>query len=243
MNCTDASRQLDAYVDGELDPSVALAMRHHVEACAVCRRLIDQRLALGRLLHAVPHYTASDRLRAAVVDRTRRSQALRRRTIAWAAAAVLAISIGGVTAGRIVEQRRATAVLAAELVADHVEALRAQHLVDVVSSDQHTVKPWFLGKLDFSPPVEDLAGAGFPLAGGRVDRVYGRPVAVLIYHRRLHPIALFVWPESDNLAAALDSGTVRGFHVRHWIKDGMTFWAVSDVNTDELTTFVRMLGG
>lgn len=242
MNCLDVSRQIDAFVDAELDAPTAVAMRAHVDGCAACQQLAGERLALGRLLHAVPHYTASNRLRAAVIAATRRRQSVRRQMVTWAAAAAVAIVTVGTTAVKIVGERRATAAVAAQVVADQIQALEAQHLIDVVSSDQHTVKPWFLGKLDFSPPVEDLAAAGFPLAGGRVDRIGARSVAVLIYHRRLHPIAVFVWPQSDNLAAPVDSRTIRGFHVRHWIKDGMAFWAVSDVNADELTTFSRMLG-
>ena len=243
MNCLEASRLVDPYVDGELDASGAAAMREHVDGCAACKRLVDRRLALSRLLQAVPHHTPADRLRVAVVDAARRRQATRQRAFALATAATLVIAVGGVAIARIVEQRRASAAIATELVAEHLQALRAQHLVDVVSSDQHTVKPWFLGKLDFSPPVEDLAADGFPLAGGRVDRLGKRSIAVLIYHRRLHPIAVFICPTSDISSVAADSRTIRGFHVRHWIKDGMAFWAVSDVNVDELTNFVHMLGG
>ena len=115
-----------------------------------------------------------------------------------------------------------------------------EHLFDVRSSDQHTVKPWFLGKLDFSPPVDDLAPRGFPLVGGRLDYLAGRPVAALVYQRRQHIINLFVLPASDTVAASTDARTVRGFHVRHWIRGGMAFWAVSDLNDAELDQFVGM---
>jgi anti-sigma factor RsiW len=115
------------------------------------------------------------------------------------------------------------------------------HLFDVHSSDQHTVKPWFLGKLDFSPPVEDLTPLGFPLVGGRLDYLAGRPVAALVYQRRQHIINLFVSPASDIGAAPADARTVRGFHVRHWTRDDMAFWAVSDLNDTELDQFVGAL--
>jgi anti-sigma factor RsiW len=156
----------------------------------------------------------------------------------------LAVSLGGATAVRTVRARQAaaaTAVLAQDVVASHVRALMGAHLFDVRSSDQHTVKPWFLGKVDFSPPVDDLAPLGFPLVGGRIDYLAGRPVAALVYQRRQHIINVFVWPAADSGGALTDARTLRGFQVRHWTRDDMTFWVVSDLNGAELDQFVRAL--
>jgi anti-sigma factor RsiW len=130
--------------------------------------------------------------------------------------------------------------LVEEAVASHIRSLMANHLVDVFSSDQHTVKPWFNGKLDFAPVVEDLSSRGFPLLGGRLDYLNERPVAALVYKRRQHPINLFIWP-SAKADSRLEIVTIRGYHVAHGIHSKMAYWAVSDLNSDELRKFLEAL--
>lgn len=241
MSCETIEHDLDAYIDQELDSASAQIIREHLEGCERCRGRVSKHQALGRLIRSTPYFTAPQHLRARVAAQTTRS-AMTRRVLTWAAAAALIISVGGgLTLVRSTNARR-DAILE-EVVDGHLRSLMGDHLFDVRSTDQHTVKPWFLGKLDFSPTVVDLAAIGFPLVGGRLDYLSGRPVAALVYQRRQHTINVFVSPASGDTAGAIERHTVRGFHVRHWIRDGMSFWAVSDLNEAELAEFVRAMNG
>lgn len=238
MTCEQAARDLDAYVDGELEAEPAAAIGNHLSGCATCQHRFAERQALGRLVRIAPYYSAPDRLRQQVLAQAARSSSLRR-VAAWAAAAVLVISVGGSVMLLRSSSRRGDAAVE-QVVDGHVRSLMANHLFDVQSTDQHTVKPWFLGKLDFSPPVADLASRGFPLVGGRLDYLAGHPVAALVYQRQKHTINVFVSPDRDDTAAP-SVRSARGFHVHRWVRDGMTFWAVSDLNDVELTQFVDAL--
>jgi anti-sigma factor (TIGR02949 family) len=239
MSCEHVERDLDAYLDRELDTESATAVRVHLSGCAVCRRRVAEREALSRLVRAAPYYSAPDRLRTRVLAQTTRSKSVRR-VLAWAAAAVVVVSVG---AGMSLLRSASTRgdAIADEVVNSHVRSLMANHLFDVQSTDQHTVKPWFLGKLDFSPPVFDLASIEFPLVGGRLDYIGGRPVAALVYQRQRHTINVFISPERDDTFARDYVRSVRGFHIHHWIRDAMSFWAVSDLNDAELTELVKAL--
>ena len=129
--------------------------------------------------------------------------------------------------------------LTEQLVAGHVRALQPGHLEDVASTDQHTVKPWFDGRIDFAPTVKDLGAAGFPLTGGRLDYIAGRPVAALIYQHDKHVIDLFVWPTAGSVVPTLEPAERNGYNVMHWSQNGMQFWAVSDLERSQLSDFAR----
>jgi anti-sigma factor RsiW len=242
MSCELVERDLDAFVDRELDVESSAAMREHLASCAACRRQLARREMLSTLVRAAPYYSAPDRLRARVLALSAPARP-RRRVLIWsAAAAVLVLSVAaGMTLWRVAPHQEDA--LADEIVNSHVRSLMANHLFDVESLDPHTVKPWFLGKLDFSPPVLDLASVGFPLVGGRLDYVGRRPVAALVYQRQKHSINLFVAPTAERPPERDRVLIVRGFNVRHWIHAGMSFWAVSDVNGAELEAFATALRG
>jgi mycothiol system anti-sigma-R factor len=246
MECDAAAAQVHLYLDDELAPDMVGRIQEHLRGCAACSRLYERQRAMNSVVRQHAHYhTAPKHLPRAIRSSLRTLAAAERprRRAAWgwfasgaalASAATLAISLGlhqpGVHADAL-EQ---------ELVAAHVRSLMVNHLTDVVSSDQHTVKPWFNGKLDVSPPVADLAAEGFPLIGGRLDYIDQRPVVALVYRHAKHPINLFVWPAG---AATTPSETLirHGYNLVHWDQGGMTFWAVSDLNTSELQDFRQLI--
>ena len=239
MTCVDVVRHIDPYIDRELDPAADAAVGEHLSTCAACRRKVSEREALGRLVRSTPYFTAPDSVRAQVAARRARTWPVAR-IATWAAAAVLVLAVG-VGVGRLRHGPSGGDVLVQAVVDGHVRSLMAEHLFDVQSTDQHTVKPWFLGRLDFSPPVTDLASIGFPLIGGRLDYIAGRPVAALVYRRQKHTINVFVAPVSGEANADPASQSVHGFHVRHWVRGEMSFYAVSDLNDAELNEFARAL--
>ena len=210
-----------------------------------CRQRLAKMQSIGRMVRQAPYYQAPDRLRARLAQaRTQSTTTSHLR--AWAAAVVIVASVTGSilfvrSSTRAARMPDPVDAVAQEVVSSHVRALMGDHLFDVQSTDQHTVKPWFLGKLDFSPPVTDLAQAGFPLTGGRLDYVAGHPVAALVYTRGQHTINVFVWPEGSDAIRSPDARAIRGFHVRHWTRGGMSYWAVSDVNDADLDQFVHAL--
>jgi anti-sigma factor RsiW len=229
------------YADGELDVANAREVEQHLTDCDDCRRLEHRvRRLRSALRKSAPAYRAPARLRKNVRRAIRKEAGAGRESFSpWlmlvSGAAFAAVLLSFVFYQTSSASRNA---LADELIANHVRSLLAAHLVDVVSSDQHTVKPWFHGKVDFAPEVRDLATDGFPLVGGRLDYLDGRTVVALVYRRNKHPINVFVEPASASGDANPSTSTRRGYNLVHWTHNGMNYWAVSDLNAAELEQFV-----
>jgi anti-sigma factor RsiW len=237
---------VQAEFDGELTAAEAAALAVHRETCPICGAAAAELARTRELLQAPGVYRpASDDLRARVLASLGAARpAPPRPAKSWVAGWRLGgagFGLGAVSAAAlaflIVAPRGQG--LTDQIVASHIRALQPGHLEDVVSTDQHTVKPWFDGRLDFAPPVKDLAGDGFPLKGGRLDYLDGRPVAALVYQRDKHLIDLYVWPDSSTQTAFAATAAQSGYNVVHWSADGMTLWAVSDVEAGQLADFAR----
>lgn len=248
MSCEDIRALLHAFMDGELDLVRSLEIEKHIEGCKDCTRAVENQRALGTALHGGSMYYRMPRELKPRVDaalrRAARPNAFSRR-IPWSMLAVAAgLLLAGVFLGRFVPGRSGSQVgelVAQEVLDSHLRSLIPGHLADVQSTDQHTVKPWFNGKLDFSPPVNDFAERGFPLTGGRLDSVDGHSVAVLVYQRRLHVINLYTWPAAGSTDGSVSENTRQGYNMLHWTRDGMNWWLASDVNAGELRTLAGLL--
>jgi anti-sigma factor RsiW len=249
MNHKQTQLLLDGYVDGELDLVNALEIEEHLQSCPICSAQFKELKALRGGIERAGLYTAAPAgLKSKIQTSIRKNNPTARSSIfflsgwRWTVAAfaiVLIIVLGVGLLGGLFNPPSETA-LVAEVQSAHIRSLMANHLTDVTSTDQHTVKPWFAGKLDFSPPVIELSAQGYPLIGGRLDYLEGHPVAALVYQSDKHYINLFIWPDSGKLSNTI-SYSDNGYNLIHWNQTGMTFWAVSDLNMDELKIYVELI--
>jgi anti-sigma factor RsiW len=256
VNCDDARLLMHGHLDGELDLAADLEVQRHLEECPRCAseyaamramrsRLKDEAFRFEappalkeKIRRAIPVTSSPTPSRAPAYPSRRGTWVPRaiRIAVPMAIGAMLALAIAPRTIGPSIDQR-----LAGEVVASHVRSLMAAHLMDVASTDQHTVKPWFNGKLDFSPPVTDFAKDGFPLVGGRLDYIEGRPVAALVYQHGRHVINVFMWPSAGDATSAERIETEHGYNVEQMIVAGMNCWVVSDLNQQELDKFAELV--
>lgn len=247
MNCQQAKLLIDAYADGELDPAGVLEMEKHFRDCPSCAQAFRSVQGLKKSLKQdALRFNAPAELRERLKAELRPPAESGRPFSIWnwfatatAGTAVICFALLlALTFTRPSTQQQ----LAQEIVSSHIRSLMANHEMDVASSDQHTVKPWFDGKLDFSPPVKDLATQGFPLIGGRLDYLNNRAVAALVFHRAKHVINLFIWPTKEGDSEPTTRTSINGYNLIHWSRGGMAFWAVSDLNEKELMEFVQDFG-
>lgn len=241
------STWLDAFIDGELDRERHAQLEAHAAACDRCAASVRERRALIASLAAAPYFRAPAPLRDRL-DRATRTHAIARPAPAapWWARLALAASLvlAGVLGWMLVNRPAAPSpqlALLHEAVSAHIRSLTPAHLTDVAASDHHTVKPWFAGKLDFSPAVADLSDQGFPLAGGRLDYLADHPVAALIYQRRAHVINLFTSPDPAPSPQAAAELSERGYHALSWSAQGSRYCAVSDLSLPELRQFSQLI--
>jgi anti-sigma factor RsiW len=244
MNCRDALELVHGYIDGELDLVKSLEIEQHLGACPACKVQYDQVREIGSGIRArAVYHAAPPALRARIAAALPREPGSGARAWGWGgmAAALALVTLLGLGFGLALLQPGAEERLAREVVAGHVRSLMADHLTDIASSDQHTVKPWIAGKLDFSPPVMDLAAQGYALAGGRLDYLGERGVMALVYRRHGHVINLFAWPQAPEADFGVRSDSRQGYNVAHFTRAGMAFWAVSDLNPEEFKAFVGLV--
>ena len=239
MTCDEAEVMLHALIDDELDAGHAREVETHAAGCARCAaqlasyRDLRQALRGGNLRHMAP---AS--LRRSIDRAVPSPAATDRRTLlkGFALGGLLSAAAAASVMLVVVREDRDQRILS-EAISAHLRSLQADHLTDVLSTDQHTVKPWFNGRIDLAPPVIDLAGQGFTLIGGRLDFIDGKSVAVIVYRRRVHVINLFVTQGVGMSLPGPKMETVQGFNIRRWTDQGLNMLAVSDINREELDEF------
>ncbi|HXC24683.1 MAG TPA: zf-HC2 domain-containing protein [Gemmatimonadaceae bacterium] len=256
LSCDEVDRWLDAAIDDELSADERLAVVTHVAACARCTARERELRGVQRALRdGLPKLTASPALRERVRMHLReaaQSTALASQprpswVYRWRVHHVPALALAFVFGVGLMWWRghgsETMPSVASQVVDSHIRSLMADHLTDVRSTDQHTVKPWFARKIDFAPRVEDFSAQGFPLVGGRLDYVAGHAAATLVYTRRAHVINLFIWPLPPNARMTDGHMSLKGYSVRSWHNDGMAYWAVSDAASGELVSLEALYQG
>lgn len=249
MNCEQTQRLLDAYLDGELDLVHNLEIDAHLRECSMCAITYKNLQTLQAAIKNDALYFRSPsalqkRIRQSLYRADNAKNGSPRLPYRWLP--IVAVLVVVLIGWGMLRSRSMSSVddqLTQEVLSSHLRSLMVNHLADVASTDQHTVKPWFDGKLDFAPTVIDLATQDFPLIGGRLDYIDGRPVAALVYQRRKHIINLFIWPTANNTESNINGMTRQGWQLFHWTQGGMAYWAVSDVSSSDLQTFAQQIQG
>jgi anti-sigma factor RsiW len=246
MSCRETSDLLSAYVDGELDSAESAAVERHTHRCDLCLIEIENLRALAATIeNSALRFEPSEHLKRNLQTTIQVANPLARESFLgwdWGIALASAVLLVALTWTFGTQWRKSSdeRLLITEIVSSHVHSMMANHITDVSSSDSHTVKPWFSGRINYSPPTKDLTDQGFRLIGGRLDYVDNRPVAALVYRRSPHFINLFVWPSADSIHKEAEF-TRQGYNLIHWTDSGMTYWLVSELSLAELKECARLL--
>jgi mycothiol system anti-sigma-R factor len=245
VSCEHASAVLHGYLDGELDAARASEFERHLESCPECLAALEGQETLRTTLQRAQLYETAPvvlrrKIRASLPVASPVGFGPLWMPMRWVALVAVSLLLAFVGWRVLPGLNNQGEYQAAELVDAHLRSLQAGHLTDVTSTDQHTVKPWFDGRLDFAPPVRDFVNDGFPLQGGRLDVLRGRAVAALVYGRRKHVVNVFVWPSSAPDAAPR-SGSKLGYQWMEWRKGGMDFCAVSDTSAADIEQLQRLI--
>jgi anti-sigma factor RsiW len=248
MACERADTLVHGYFDNELDALRAAEFESHLEKCPECVAALDALESLRSTINiAQPYEKMSPAFRKKILAdlnvKTPSVIATSRAATNWrwlaVAATFLVLIYGAWRVSSLNREDSRETLMASKIVDAHLRSLQPGHLEDVISTDQHTVKPWFDGKVDFAPPVRDFTEQGFPLQGGRLDVVDNRTVAALVYGRRKHVVNVFIWPTSEKDAAPR-TGSIQGYQWIDWRKQGMEFYAVSDASAPDLDQLQRL---
>jgi anti-sigma factor RsiW len=246
LNCHEAQDAMNAYVDGERDLMKAVDVENHIRDCEKCAMIRRNLITLRTSIHDSSLYyraplSLERAIRSQVAQARGKSNGWKIGLGAWIAAAALAIIAIGVWVvmrGQVASPEK---LLASEVTSAHVRSLMVEHRLDVKSTDQHTVKPWFDGKIDFAPDVRDFKSESFALEGGRLDYLADRPVAALVYRHDKHYINLFIWPAPSQADRDFAVTTHQGYVLLHWVQSGMNYWAVSDTSEGAMRRFASLV--
>ncbi|HEX5999583.1 MAG TPA: anti-sigma factor [Hyphomicrobiaceae bacterium] len=251
MRCDRARELVGAYVDGELKGDDRASVAAHIESCAVCRELTGDIRRTSKAIAALGREPAPAALASRIYGRLAGAadEEVGKRLVPWrvpsgvwrqAAALAACSALSVLLTWWVMTSMGQADRLEQQILAAHIRSLLQDSPIQVASSDSHTVKPWFAGRVDFAPEVRDLAAEGFPLLGGRLDYVHDRRVGALVYRRRLHIVNVFMWRAgNDDAAPALE--TKNGYNLLTWTRSGVTYWAVSDLDASELKRLQSLL--
>jgi mycothiol system anti-sigma-R factor len=250
VGCDYARTVLHGYLDGELDATRSAEFEHHLESCRECAKVLETGESLRSSLSSPGLYEKAPlslrkKIRADLDAATQPAAAPRIPVWRWLAVAAAILIVAGISwyswPRPLIDSAASAPFTAAELIDAHVRSLQPGHLTDVLSSDQHTVKPWFDGKLAFVPPVKDFSDEGFPLIGARLDVLNGQNVAALVYGRRKHVINVFVLPTREPDTPIHPPGLRQGYQWFHWRHQGMEYCAISDLSASELHELAQLI--